>query len=162
MILLLKNLLFVVLVPGTVAALLPWRLAVGRTPVGGAHAVVAAALWIAGGALLLACVWQFAAFGRGTPAPIDAPRRLVVRGAYRFVRNPMYLGVLAAILGWAAWYGDARLLLYAFAVGVAFHLFVLLYEEPHLAHEFGDSYDDYRAHVRRWLPRRLGWPPRAG
>lgn len=159
--LLLKNLLFVVLVPGTVGVLLPWRLAGGPPPVGGLHAVGAVALWAAGGALLLACVWQFAVHGRGTPAPIDAPKHLVVRGPYRFVRNPMYLAVLAAILGWSAWYGDPRLLVYAFAVAVGFHLFVLFYEEPHLGSLFGDEYDAYRAAVRRWLPRRRGWPQRS-
>lgn len=153
MALLLKNLLFTVLVPGTVAVYVPLRIAEGRA-VGSGWAVVAALpLYLLGAAIYAWCVWDFATFGRGTPAPIDAPRKLVVRGLYRHVRNPMYVGVLAVLLGHAVLFGSAVLLVYAACVGTAFHLFVRLYEEPHLERLFGDAYRAYRADVGRWLPR---------
>jgi protein-S-isoprenylcysteine O-methyltransferase Ste14 len=153
MALLLKNLLFTVLVPGTVAFYLPLVLA-GSRPHGGALALlVGGALLTAGAAIYAWCVWDFATFGRGTPAPIDAPSKLVVRGLYRFTRNPMYVGVLTVILGWAVFFRAPVLLLYAAAVGTAFQLFIVLYEEPHLTRVFGREYDDYRGRVGRWLPR---------
>lgn len=152
MALLLKNLLFTFLVPGTVAVWVPWQIAQGAAPAGGAARGVAAALFAVGGAIYAWCVWDFASFGRGTPAPIDAPTRLVVRGLYRFTRNPMYVGVLTVVAGWVVLFKSGALLAYALAVATAFHLFVLLYEEPHLARVFGESYASYRGEVRRWLP----------
>jgi protein-S-isoprenylcysteine O-methyltransferase Ste14 len=110
-------------------------------------------LFAAGGAIYGWCVWDFAAFGRGTPAPIDAPKRLVVRGLYRYTRNPMYLGVLTVILAWAVLFGFFELLVYAACVWVCFQCFVVYYEEPHLKKTFGASYDQYLARVGRWLPR---------
>jgi protein-S-isoprenylcysteine O-methyltransferase Ste14 len=105
-----------------------------------------------GGAIYAWCVWDFATFGRGTPMPIDAPKRLVVRGPYRHVRNPMYVGVLMAILGWVMWYRTWGLVTYVGCVGAGFHLYVLLYEEPHLSRTFGAEYEAYRTRVGRWLP----------
>jgi len=151
MALLLKNLLFTVLVPGTVGVYLPLRLAQGA-PAAGPTLVLALVLLAAGGAIYTWCVWDFASFGRGTPAPIDAPKRLVVRGLYRYVRNPMYVGVLTVILGWAVLFQSAQVLLYAIGIGVCFHLFVVLYEERRLAHQFGAEYREYCASVGRWLP----------
>ena len=151
MILLLKNLAFTVLVPGTVAVAVPWLIARDQ----GAHAHLgpgATSLLLAGAGIYFWCVWDFATFGRGTPAPIDAPKRLVVRGLYHYTRNPMYLGVLTTILGWTVLFREGRLLLYALCVGTAFHLFVSLYEEPHLAKLFGADYAEYRARVARWVP----------
>jgi protein-S-isoprenylcysteine O-methyltransferase Ste14 len=153
MVLLLKNLLFTVVVPGTVAVLLPLAIAAERTAVATPPRALALLLFAAGGSIYAWCVWDFASFGRGTPAPIDAPKRLVVRGLYRYVRNPMYLGVLTFILGWAAWCGSTGLLLYAAAVATLFHTFIVLYEEPHLRREFGDEYVRYCARAWRWLPR---------
>lgn len=153
MALLLKNLSFTFLVPGTVAVLIPWTLAGDRTPAGGALFALAVALFGIGGAVYAWCVWDFASFGRGTPAPFDAPRRLVVRGLYRFVRNPMYLGVLTVILAWAALFRAPGLLLYAAVVGTGFHLFIVFYEEPRLERSFGSEYTAYKARVGRWLPR---------
>lgn len=150
--LLLKNLLFTLVVPGTVAVYVPWRMARGRAPAALPLLAVAVALLAIGGAIYAWCVWDFAAFGRGTPAPIDAPKRLVVRGLYRATRNPMYVGVLATILGWAAFFQARDLLWYALGVGVTVHLFVLFYEEPHLRRVFGGEYEEYCSHVRRWLP----------
>jgi protein-S-isoprenylcysteine O-methyltransferase Ste14 len=154
MALLLKNLLFTVLVPGTVAVTVPLLLAGDRTPARGAAAFLALALLAVGAALYTWCVWDFARFGRGTPAPIDAPRRLVVRGPYRVVRNPMYVAVLSGILGQAVLFRSQTLLLYGAAVAACFQLFVTLYEEPHLRRTFGAEYDRYTARVGRWLPRR--------
>jgi protein-S-isoprenylcysteine O-methyltransferase Ste14 len=99
MALLLKNLLFTFLVPGTVAGLLPWTIAGDATPTTGATLPLAILFFALGLAIYAWCVWDFASFGRGTPAPIDAPKRLVVRGLYRYTRNPMYVGVLTVLLG---------------------------------------------------------------
>jgi protein-S-isoprenylcysteine O-methyltransferase Ste14 len=151
--LLLKNLLFTVVAPGTVAVLLPLLIAGDDPPATGAALAFASVLFGLGASIYAWCVWDFASFGRGTPAPIDAPKRLVIRGLYRFTRNPMYLGVLTVILGWAAFFGAARLVLYAVFVCACFHAFIRIYEEPHLAREFGDEYAAYTAKVGRWLPR---------
>jgi len=151
--LLLRNLLFTVLVPGTVAVTVPLATVGARPPSGGPVLGLAIVLLAAGAGTYAWCVWDFASFGRGTPAPIDAPKRLVVRGLYRLTRNPMYVGVLATILGWAVLFRSVGLALYAVGVGACFHLFVVLYEERHLAERFGTEYDAYRARVPRWLPR---------
>jgi protein-S-isoprenylcysteine O-methyltransferase Ste14 len=98
-------------------------------------------------------VWDFAVFGRGTPAPLNAPKKLVVRGLYRYTRNPIYVGVLTVLLGWAVMFRGMGLLIYAVCVAICFHLFVVLYEERHLQKEFGGEYADYRSRVSRWLPR---------
>jgi protein-S-isoprenylcysteine O-methyltransferase Ste14 len=151
-VLLLKNLLFTVVVPGTVAVCVPLWLVRGRPPAS-APLMAAGALVLAAGASIYAwCVWDFAVFGRGTPAPIDAPKRLVVRGLYRVTRNPMYVGVLTVIAGWAVVYRSAAVVAYAAGVWGLFHCFVCLYEEPHLRRVFGAPYDAYRAQVGRWLP----------
>ena len=153
MTLFLKNLAFTVLVPGVVAVVVPFLLAgrpvfEPRWPI-----VIALPIAVLGCAMYTWCVWDFAFFGRGTPAPIDAPRKLVVHGLYRFTRNPMYVAVLAIIMGWAIHLAEASLLIYWIVVAVAFHLFVVFYEEPSLRRAFGREYDDYRAAVGRWIPR---------
>jgi protein-S-isoprenylcysteine O-methyltransferase Ste14 len=119
--------------------------------------VIGAVLVVAGGALAIWCVLTFAFVGKGTPAPFDPPRRLVVRGPYRFVRNPMYIGAGVALCGAALFYRSWPLLGYAAMFGLATHLFVITYEEPTLARIFGEAYERYRGQVRRWLPS-----PRAG
>jgi protein-S-isoprenylcysteine O-methyltransferase Ste14 len=150
----LKNLLFTILVPGSVAVYLPLLIACRRD--------ITNSPWLlAGGMLLLALgtaiyawtIWDFASFGRGTPLPIDAPKKLVVRGLYRYTRNPMYIGVLTIILGWAVMFATAWLLAYAILVGAMVHLFVVLYEEPKLQLLFGMEYEDYRRSVGRWVPQ---------
>ena len=153
MALLFKNLLFTVLVPGTVAVYVPLLISQGRSPASGLGLAIAVAALVLGAAIYAWCIWDFASFGRGTPAPIDAPKKLVLRGLYRYTRNPMYIGVLTVILGWAALFRDANLVLYAFVVGTCFHLFIVLYEERHLLLEFGSRYETYRTQVARWLPR---------
>ena len=153
MALFLKNLLFTVVVPGTVACYVPLSLARGRPFAGGPLAWLGVLALAAGAAIYLWCLWDFASFGRGTPAPVDPPRKLVIRGLYSRVRNPMYLGVLTAILGWALCFPSRDLAIYGIAVGAGFHLFVVLYEEPALGRKFGAEYGQYRARVGRWLPR---------
>jgi protein-S-isoprenylcysteine O-methyltransferase Ste14 len=106
----------------------------------------------AGAALAVWCILTFAVVGRGTPAPFDPPRRLVVRGPYRYVRNPMYLGAGLALAGAALFYEAAALWAYAAAFLLLLHLFVIWYEEPTLQRTFGEDYDQYRRQVRRWWP----------
>lgn len=154
MVLLLKNLLFTFVVPGTVAVAGPLLIAGERPRATGAGLVPAVVLFAAGAAIYSWCVWDFASFGRGTPAPIDAPKKLVVRGLYRYTRNPMYVGVLTVLCGWAVLLQSPAVALYGLVVGLCFNAFVRLYEEPHLAREFGREYEDYTSRVRRWLP----WP----
>jgi protein-S-isoprenylcysteine O-methyltransferase Ste14 len=116
-------------------------------------------LVVAGVGVLLHAFGRFVAEGLGTPAPVAPTRELVVGGLYRYVRNPMYLAVLAAILGQALALGQPVLLPYAAAVGAAFVAFVHWYEEPTLARRFGASYQAYRRAVPGWWPRRHPWRP---
>ena len=156
MALLVKNLLFTLIIPGTVAVYVPLWMARDWPVATGVAGMVALALLILGGSIYVWCVWDFATFGRGTPAPVDAPKRLVVRGLYRYTRNPMYLGVLTVLLGWTVLFQQGQLGIYSFVVGCGFHLFVVVYEEPHLRSIFGKEYEEYCTRVGRWLP----WPRR--
>jgi len=149
----LKNLLFTLLAPGTIGVYAPLVIARGRVAAGGPTLLAGGLLMAAGAALYVWCVCDFAVRGRGTPAPIDPPKTLVVGGPYRYSRNPMYVAVLAAVLGWSVVFRSVHLLVYAGAVALAFTLFVRLYEEPHLTREFGAAYEAYRSRVGRWLPR---------
>ena len=151
--LLLKSALFTLVVPGTVAVLVPFLLAGDRTVAGGAMLGLAVCLFALGVALYLRAVWDFAVLGKGTPAPIDAPKRLVVQGIYRYTRNPLYISMLTVIAGWAALFGTAVLVGYAAGLFVVYSLFVRLHEEPRLAREFGDEYAAYVARTGRWLPQ---------
>jgi protein-S-isoprenylcysteine O-methyltransferase Ste14 len=114
-------------------------------------------LILVGAVLVVECFARFALEGRGTPAPVAPTQRLVVTGFYRHVRNPMYLGVVLAILGQAFWFGSTELLVYALLVWLAFFVFVLAYEEPTLERRYGAEYARYRAHVPRWWPRLTPW-----
>ena len=105
-----------------------------------------------GAALALWCIFTFASLGRGTPAPFDPPRRLVIRGPYRFVRNPMYIGAGLALAGAALFCQSLPLLSYTVVFFLVAHLFVLWYEEPTLRRTFGQEYDAYTERVRRWWP----------
>jgi protein-S-isoprenylcysteine O-methyltransferase Ste14 len=103
--------------------------------------------------LLIACIWEFAKSGRGTLSPVDPPRELVVRGLYRYVRNPMYLSVTVILLGEVLLAWSRALLLYWAVWVVLVNVFVTWYEEPALRRQFGESYERYARNVRRWLPR---------
>jgi protein-S-isoprenylcysteine O-methyltransferase Ste14 len=106
----------------------------------------------AGAAVALWCIFTFVLVGRGTPAPFDPPRRLVIQGPYRFVRNPMYIGAGLALAGAAIFYESLPLLGYTGLFLLAAHLFVVWYEEPTLRRTFGQEYEAYCSRVRRWLP----------
>ncbi|MBM4388860.1 MAG: isoprenylcysteine carboxylmethyltransferase family protein, partial [Deltaproteobacteria bacterium] len=118
--------------------------------------IFAVCVLAAGAAVYICCIWDFASFGRGTPMPIDAPERLVIRGPYRYTRNPMYVSVLAVILGWAIFFGAVFLIVYGVVVAVCFHLFIVFYEEPHLRRKFERDYEQYCSRVGRWLPKFKG------
>ena len=112
---------------------------------------------VLGFAVAFRCVWDFGWTGRGTPAPIAPPQRLVVVGFYRYVRNPMYLGFAAGWVGLWVVFGHANQVVIAAVVAVAagVHLFVLLYEEPTLRSKFGKEYEQYCRNVNRWWPKRI-------
>ena len=162
----LGSVVFFALAPGVVAGLVPWWLtswdAAARPawwpPVRAAGTV----LLLAGAGVLVHAFARFVVEGLGTPAPLAPTRELVVGGLYRYVRNPMYLAVLAAIVGQALLLGRPVLLAYAVAVAAAFVAFVHWYEEPTLARQFGERYQAYRRAVPGWWPRRRPWRPPAG
>ncbi|RYE11043.1 MAG: isoprenylcysteine carboxylmethyltransferase family protein [Hyphomicrobiales bacterium] len=114
-------------------------------------------LLIVGAALLVETFSRFALEGLGTPAPIAPTQTLVISGSYRFVRNPMYVAVVSLIWGQALLLGSPATLLWGVAVWLTVHLFILAYEEPTLSRTYGEQYDQYRANVRRWLPRLTPW-----
>lgn len=138
--------------PGVVAGVLPVLISWGRPFAAGwrVFGCLPLALGFAG---LVWCVRDFLVSGRGTLAPWDPPRRLVVVGLYRLVRNPMYLAVLTIILGWALSFGSWWLGLYLAVGAVAVHLRVIWHEEPWLQRQFGADWTQYRQAVRRWIPR---------
>jgi protein-S-isoprenylcysteine O-methyltransferase Ste14 len=148
-----KTAIFSILAPGTVGVLGPQWVKDGGIHLPLVARALGVALFLIGIAIYLWCAWNFAVKGLGTPAPIDAPRLLVVEGLYRFTRNPMYVGVSAMILGQAAYYGSFSIVVYLLAVVLAFNLFVHFYEEPTLRRLFAGQYDDYCQKVPRWLVR---------
>ena len=150
---LVKTLLFTVVMPGTVGLYVPQWLKSGGVELPWGARATGLALFVCGAAIYFWCAWDFASKGLGTPAPIDAPRVLVVIGLYRFTRNPMYVGVLAVILGQALYYGAVSVAFYACAVLAGFELFVRFYEEPTLGRLFGEQYKDYCRQVPRWIFR---------
>ncbi|MGH7604688.1 MAG: methyltransferase family protein [Gemmatimonadaceae bacterium] len=162
----LRALFFVFLLPGTVAGYVPYSILHASNhdhlPRLSSSSVCASLLAVQGALILLRCVWDFFAAGKGTLAPIDPPRFLVVRGFYRYTRNPMYNGVLATLLGEAWLFSSASLLEYTLFVFVAFHLFVVLYEEPVLEAMFTASYQAYRRAVPRWGFTRHAYTERTG
>jgi protein-S-isoprenylcysteine O-methyltransferase Ste14 len=116
---------------------------------------VAGMIFVTIGALIaLWCVLTFVFIGKGTPAPFDPPRKLVIRGPYRFVRNPMYIGAGMTLAGAALYYESLSIFIYAVLFFLITHLFVVLYEEPTLQRTFGDEYEAYCRRVRRWRPKR--------
>jgi len=159
-----RSVAWTVLLPGLVAGYVPWRF------FGLAHVQVR--LWnpIHGlglacsglGAVLLAtCIWEFARSGRGTLAPVDPPRELVIRGLYRYVRNPMYLSVSLIVLGEFLLTSSRSLLAYWAVWFAAVNVVVIAYEEPTLRRRFGEAYEHYAKQVGRWLPRVRSDHPRS-
>jgi protein-S-isoprenylcysteine O-methyltransferase Ste14 len=160
----LGSLVFFVLAPGVVAGLVPWWLTGWETAEPFAYwalvRVLGAVLLAAGVAVLVHAFVLFVVEGVGTPAPVAPTEHLVVGGLYRYVRNPMYVAVLATIVGQALLLGRLVLLLYAALVAVAFVTFVHQYEEPTLRRQFGDQYEAYCRSVPAWWPRLHPWSPR--
>jgi len=155
---LLRTLIFTLVVPGTVTVLVPrWLLSSSSAPllagIGGFRYLGMLPILV-GAAIYFWCAWNFTFAGRGTPAPIDPPKKLVVQGLYRYVRNPMYLGVLCILLGEAWLFQSGAILKYAAGGLICAHLFVLLYEEPVLRGKFGEAYQRYCEAVPRWIPAR--------
>lgn len=155
----LRSLLFTLLFPGTVTVIVP-RIIVEHThsehpvaslllsPLG----CLGSILIVSGGAVLLHCIWDFAVEGRGTLAPIDPPKQLVVHGLYRYVRNPMYVGVIWILIGESCVFRLTNLLIYTIFVFAMVSAFIIFYEEPALTKKFGESYIAYANRVRRWVP----------
>lgn len=151
------SVVFFFVAPFLVAGVGPWL--IGRatdTSVAWPVQVLGMLVGLAGLGALLGCFSAFVA-ARGTPAPVAPTRRLVVEGLYRFVRNPMYVAVLAMILGQALWHGSLWVLAYGVLVWAVVAMFVRFYEEPTLVRQFGPDYETYRAGVPAWLPRLRPW-----
>jgi protein-S-isoprenylcysteine O-methyltransferase Ste14/pimeloyl-ACP methyl ester carboxylesterase len=154
---LIRALLAFITLPGLVAFLVPLLIAWPRVREG-AFNPLALVLLVPGITLLVWCVRDFLVTGKGTLAPWDPPRNLVSSGPYRYSRNPMYVGVSLMLWGWAIAFGLWALVFYALIVMVAFHVRVLLNEEPYLARTHGRRWDDYRSRVPRWVfPSRRAW-----
>jgi len=153
--------IFLVIAPGIVAGYIPWRICGWdiKEPLAGilSFRVLGGLLIAVGLPVLLDSFARFAFQGLGTPAPIFPTQHLVVSGWYRYVRNPMYVAVVSLILGQGLVFGDVRVLEYGIAVWTAFHLFVLIYEEPTLRRTFGFEYEAFCTNVRRWIPRMRPW-----
>ena len=148
----LGTILFVAVVPGTVIGVVPYLLSGWRLG-------PPASRWVGTGLFLLALplfvnfLVRFVREGHGTPAPVAAPERLVVGGAFRYVRNPGYVAVVSMVVGQGLFFGSRAILAYAACLALGFHLFVVFNEEPTLRRRFGDEYAAYCRRVPRWLPR---------
>ena len=157
------SVIFFVVAPVTAAGLVPWWISgwhagpsfSGFEPLRYLGGVMVAA----GLPVLLYSFARFALEGLGTPAPIAPPRHLVIGGPYRYVRNPIYVAILAIVFGQALLLGNFNLVIYGTVFWLACHLFVILYEEPTLRRRFGAEYEDFSAAVPRWLPRLTPWRP---
>ena len=158
--------LFFVAAPSVLAGLIPWWMTHWEflPPFFDLQAtrIVGIVLIVAGLPGLVDSFGRFALQGLGTPAPIAPTQNLVVTGLYRYVRNPIYVAVVAVILGQAILFGDWRLMTYGGLMWLGFHVFVLAYEEPVLAETFGAQYEDFRANVPRWIPRLSPWRTAVG
>ena len=148
----LRALLAFLALPAVVGGLIPWLL----LPNDGWRIQGTFLGWpvlLCGLGLLLWCVRDFYVIGKGTLAPWDPPKNLVIVGLYRFIRNPMYVGVLGFVAGWSLIAGSPLLTAYTGALAVAFHFRVVFYEEPTLARQFGREWTQYQCTVNRWLPK---------
>ena len=153
---------FFIVGPGVVAGLVPWLISGWQvrgpmSPFAIVRMAIGGLLLVLGIVVLVRAFARFAMEGRGTPAPIAPPERLVVGGEYRFVRNPMYVALIMAVLGQAMIFGSLGLLVYALAMWAITAAFVRWYEEPVLLKRYGDEYERYRQAVRAWVPRLHPW-----
>ena len=152
----LEAVVFTIIVPGAVTVWIPGGLLDLFTVVPCTDWAwlrwASAAPLAAGLPIYVRCVWDFAARGRGIPAPVDHPKALVVSGLYRYVRNPMYVGVILVLIGEALWFPSWSFALYIAAFFAVVNVYILVYEEPNLRRRFGDDYARYAAAVSRWMP----------
>lgn len=155
------SVLFFLVAPGVVVGLGPWLLTRwetgGSVPLLGPLRVIGGTLLVAAVGFLVHAFLRFIVEGLGTPAPVAPTRHLVVGGVYRYVRNPMYVAVVAAILGQAMVLGRPVLLFYALGIGLLQAAFVHYHEEPELLRRYGEEYATYRRAVPGWLPRLRPW-----
>lgn len=150
-----RSLLWTILFPGFFAGYVPWRFfGLGQLRLELNPTSLLGLICVGLGVVLLAaCIVEFARVGRGTLSPLDPPRHLVIRGLYKYVRNPMYLSVTTIVLGEVLLTRSLALAIYWVIWFVCVNLFVMGYEEPTLRRRFGRSYDEYTEHVGRWVPR---------
>jgi len=155
--LLLRSIFFTFLLPGTVTVAIPfWILSsrnVGFSSARHGSQYFGLPLIAIGAAGLLWCIWQFFSEGRGTLAPVDPPKDLVVRGLYKYVRNPMYVSVATILIGEAIFFMSQAIVIEIGIFVALVYLFVVFYEEPTLRRQFGESYERYTQEVGRWIPR---------
>ena len=152
-----KTILWSIFVPGSITVIFPYLLLSPRFD----SFRIGISGWrffglipiIVGVTIYLWCAWNFTFIGKGTPAPFDPPKELVVKGPYQYVRNPMYVFAGLTLIGEAIYFETTILVLYAALAAIALHLWVVFYEEPSLRRKFGESYERYCERVSRWLPR---------
>jgi len=142
------------IVPGTLLVAMPaWLIATDSELFSfGTFRWLALLFWATGAAITIWCAWAFTVRGKGTPSPTDPPKELVVSRLYRYVRNPIYVGVILFLLGHVLWHPSRSILWMPLIVAVSSHLFVTLYEEPHLRKAFGAAYEAYCRSVPTWIP----------
>ena len=153
----LKTILFIIVVPGSAIIVIPYYLFSSGfeifSPNLGILRFIGVFPILIGATIAFWCIWDFMFTGLGTPAPMDPPKKLVKKGPYRFVRNPMYLGAALMLIGEILLFESTVLFLYAILVVLVFHLLVTCHEEPALKRKFGDFYKDYFNSVPRWIPQ---------
>jgi len=150
----LKAIIATLLLPGMVILLIPCLILHSFTPTEwpavSITTILVTLMAIAALIVLLHCIWDFAFYGWGTLAPLDPPKILIIRGLYRYTRNPMYLAVVCILLAEAWLFSSISMFIYTVLVFLCFHLFVIYYEEPHLRSQFGASYQEYTHVIPRW------------
>ncbi|RRB04376.1 methyltransferase family protein [Larkinella rosea] len=154
--LLLRNLFFTLLQPGIVTGLIPYLLVRNKVKILFSNPFefqqyLGVLIWLLGIIILFHCIIRFATEGQGTISPADPTKRLVIKGLYRFSRNPMYVGVMLILIGEAVFCPSVALWLYTISVFIAVSLFVITHEEPRLRNDFGEDYEAYCRRVRRWI-----------
>lgn len=149
-----KSLLYLVFEAGLFALYIPLALLrAGQRLETGYVSFLAIPLWLIGSLIVLWSFWSFTFRGRGTPLPLDPPKELVATGPYRYVRNPIYVGVVLIFLGHFLWFEYWSLLLYTVLSFIGVHAFIVFYEEPTLKRKFGATYEEYLKRVPRWIPK---------